>query len=69
MSHKNIYFTLVKMMVPSVKLGAMIEKLHCSVEPRGKSNFADYCVCMAGENENLCKVRVTAEKAWVEWHG
>jgi len=69
MSHKNIYFTLVKMMVPSVKLGAMIEKLHCSVEKRGMDNFADWCICMANDEVDLYKVRTVANKAWVAWHG
>ena len=65
---KQHYLLLVNMLVPSIKLGALIEKINCTVSPSVMTDFADWCVSNATDDADLTKVRKAAEVAWICWH-
>jgi hypothetical protein len=67
MSHKEIYIELVKMLKNEVKLGALMERLHLSVDRM--NHFGDFCVSQAQDDVDLYKVRDLANCVWRMWHG
>jgi hypothetical protein len=55
------------MLKNEVKLGALMERLHLSVDRM--NHFGDFCVSQAQDDVDLYKVRDLANCVWRMWHG